>query len=475
MADQLHVVMFPFFAFGHVSPFIQLSNKLSSHGIHISFFTIPGFIPRVKTLLVPSPNTEIVPLQLPPSLGLPPNLAGTMDLPPSEAIKLITAIDLTRPQVKTLLSELKPNFVLFDFAQHWLPSLASELGIKAMLFSVFSAIANAYIVSPNRLSGIEGIPTVDHLLKPPQGFPTSKNIARDQSRVISTFEAQSLVFIYEKVNESPSNFDRVQEGISGSSAVVMKTSYEMEGPYLDFIKSQINKPFILTGPLIPEPPSDLVLDAKWDEWLARFSEKSVVFCSFGSETFLTQERIRELALGLELTGLPFLLVLNFPAKVNPKVALEDALPRGFLKRTKDKGVVHVGWVPQQLILGHKSVGCYLCHAGFSSLIEALMNDCQLVLLPLKGDQIFNSRLMGENGFVSAGIEVNTREEDGYFGKEDIFTAVKKVMVDVEEEPGKSIRLNQKKLYKFLKEKDVQDKFILDMIVEMKKILEGGFS
>ncbi|GMN46811.1 hypothetical protein TIFTF001_015995 [Ficus carica] len=171
MADQLHVVMFPFFAFGHVSPFIQLSNKLSSRGIRISFFTIPGFIPRVKTLLVPSPNTEIIPLQLPPSLGLPPNLAGTMELPTSEAVKLITAIDLTQPQVKTLLSELKPDFVLFEFAQHWLPSLASELGIKTMFFSVFSAIAAAYIAPPGRLIGIEGTPTVDDLIQPPQGFP----------------------------------------------------------------------------------------------------------------------------------------------------------------------------------------------------------------------------------------------------------------------------------------------------------------
>ncbi|GMN46808.1 hypothetical protein TIFTF001_015998 [Ficus carica] len=140
MADQLHLVMFPFFAFGHVSSFIQLSNKLSSRRIRFSFFTIPSFIPRVKTLLVHSINTEINPLQLPPSLGLSANLAETMDLPLSEAIKLITAIDLTQPQ----------------------------LGIKAIMFSVFSTIANAFVIAPNRLYGKEGIPIVDHLIKPPQ-------------------------------------------------------------------------------------------------------------------------------------------------------------------------------------------------------------------------------------------------------------------------------------------------------------------
>ena len=115
-------------------------------------------------------------------------------------------------------------------------------------------------------------------------FGSSKN-TDDHSCLIKTFKAQGIIFAYEKVNESPSNYERIQEGVSGSSAAVMKTSYEMEGPYLDFIiKSHINKPFILTGPLIPEPPSELVLDAIWDAWLARFSEKSVVFCSLGSET-----------------------------------------------------------------------------------------------------------------------------------------------------------------------------------------------
>ncbi|EXB44194.1 Anthocyanidin 3-O-glucosyltransferase [Morus notabilis] len=473
--DQLHVVMFPFFAFGHVSPFIQLSNKLSSHGVRISFFTIPGFIPRIQNLLIPSPTTQIVPLQLPPSLGFPPNIAGTFDFPSSVSPKFVVAIDLIQPQVKALLSELKPDFVLLDFAQNWLPSLASELGIKTMLFSVFSGIANAYLLAPGRLTGIEGPPSVDDLRRPPQGFPkrfgrNNVNVADSSSDLIKTFEAQNILFVYKsKISENASIYDRFQGGLSGSTAVVIKSCFEMEGPYLDFMKSQLNKPFIVTGPLVPQPPSEK-LDAKWDKWLAQFPSKSVIFCSFGSEAVLNQEQIREVALGLELTGLPFLLVLHFPAKVNAKTELEHALPIGFFERTKDMGIVHVGWVPQQLILRHNSVGCYLCHAGFSSLIEGLVNDCQLVLLPLQGDQFFNSMLMCENGIMKAGIEVNRRDRDGYFGKEDIFAAVQTIMTEIEKEPGKSIRSNQKKWHKFLQEKDVQEKYISDMISEMKKIL-----
>ena len=395
----------------------------------------------------------------------PPNL------PSSNAVKLIKAIDLTQPQIKTILSDLKPHFVLFDFAQYWVPSLASEFGIQTMFFSVFSAICNAYVIVPARLAGIEGRPvTAGDLIKSPPGFPTT---FYHGDRLIKTFEARSFSFVYEPVEGSPSNYERIQEGINGCSAIVLKTCSEMEGPYIDYMKTQFRKPFILTGPLVPEPVSG-ELDEKWTQWLARFPAKSVVSCSFGSETFLTIEQIRELALGLELTGLPFFLVLNFPANVagGGRAELERSLPEGFLGRVKDRCVVHVGWVPQQLILAHTSIGCYLCHVGFSSVIEALVNDCQLALLPIKSDQFFNSRLIGENGILKAGVEVNMRDEDGYFGKEDIFAAVKTVMVDADLEPGRSIRLNHKKWRNFLLDEDVQDKYISNMVLAMKKLYFG---
>lgn len=145
-SDELHVVMFPAFAFGHISPFIQLSNKLSSHGhgVRISFFTIPGYVSRIKSLLISSPTTQIIPLQLPPIQGLTQSTAGTSDLPPSEAGNLIRAVDLMQPQIKALLSDLKPHFVVFDFAQYWLPSLASVLGIKTLFSLPLPALTSPF-------------------------------------------------------------------------------------------------------------------------------------------------------------------------------------------------------------------------------------------------------------------------------------------------------------------------------------------
>lgn len=458
-ADELHVLMFPYFAFGHISPFVQLSNRLSLHGLRVSFLSAPGNIPRIKSSLLLTPNVEIIPISLPPVEGLPPGLDSTSEMTPHMAELLKKSVDLMQPQIKTLLSQLNPHFVFIDFAQYWLPKLASELGIKTLFFSVFSAISGAFLTVPARDPG-DKMPTVEDLSKPPIGFPlTSVTYAQ-------TFQARDFLYLFKSFDGNPGAYHRVSEGMSGCTALAVKTCHEMEGPYVDFMKTEHQKPILLTGPLVPEPPTG-ELEEKWAQWLSKFPSGSVIFCSFGSETFLDDSQIEELALGLELTGLPFILVLKFPAGVDPQTELNRTLPKGFLERVKDRGIVHSGWVPQLLILANSSVGCYLCHSGFSSLIEGLVNDCQLVLLPLKGDQYLNSKVFA--GDLNVGVEVKRRDEDGYFGKDDINEAVRKVMMEIEKEPCKSIRSSHKKWKEFLLNKEIQNKFITDMIKELKAL------
>ncbi|KAJ0112704.1 hypothetical protein Patl1_01538 [Pistacia atlantica] len=453
---KLHVAMFPYFAYGHISPFVQLSNKLSLHGVKVSFFSSPGNISRIKSTLKLSPNAQIIPLTIPHIEGLPPDLESTSDMTPTMVELLKQALDLMQPQIKTLLSQLKPHFVFFDFAQNWLPQLASQLGIKSIFFSVFTSVSGAYIMVPERRNDH----TIDDLLKPPKGFPVTSITS------LRKFEAQDLGYVFVNFDGNPCVYDRVLDGHHSCDVIVMKTCNELEGPYVDFLRSQFQKSVLLTGPLVPEPPSG-ELDERWSKWLGLFPAKSVIFCSFGSETFLNGDQIKQLALGLELSGLPFLLVLNFPANVDSQTELVRALPEGFMDRVKERGVVHTGWVQQQLILAHNSVGCYICHSGFSSVIEAIVNDCQLVLLPFKGDQFFNAKLIA--GDLRAGVEVNRREDNGHFDTEDILEAVKTVMVDVDKEPGMCIRANHKKWRDFFSNEGIHNKFIADLVKELKVV------
>lgn len=163
---------------------------------------------------------------------------------------------------------------------------------------------------------------------------------------------------------------------------------------------------------MPEQPST-TLDPQW---------ASVIYCAFGRECVLKLEQFQELVLGYELTRLPFLQVALKPPICADSV--KSALPSGF-QGVNDRGIVYGGWVQQQLILQHPSIGCFVTHCGSGSLSEALMNECQLVLFPQVGDQIINAGMMGSD--LRVGVEVEKDEEDGSFTKDGVCKAVKDVM------------------------------------------------
>lgn len=329
--------------------------------------------------------------------------------------------------------------------------MASELGIKTICLSVYMTICHVSN-SPSRVSDKEP-QTSQEMKKPPLGFP--------RTILFKTFEARDFLYVFKSFHGTPSAFDGFMICLKGCNAILVKSCTEMEGPYIDYFHNQFNKPVLQIGPLVPDPHTGK-LDDTWGNWLSQFPPKSVINSSFGSETFLTDHQIRELALGLELTGLPFFLVLNFPGNLDGSAELKRTLPHGFVERVKDRGIVQSGWVQQRPILAHESVGCNLSHAGFSSVIEGLINDCQLVMLPLKGDQFINSKLMELEWRV--GVVVNRRDEDGYFGKEDVYEAVKIVMLETEKEPAITIRQNHKKWKEFLQNNEIQKKNILQILL-----------
>lgn len=295
--EQFHVVTFPYFAFGHIGPFVRLSNELCSHGVHVSFLSAPGNISRTRSSFNLSPHAQIIPAVE----GLPPGLDSTAEITPAMTELLVQALDLMKPQVETILSQLKPRFVIYDFAMPWVPELASSLGIKSVYFCIFSAFSGAYFTVPERAEVKNKLP-LRKMKNPPKGFPQSPSVS------LQTFQAEDFLYLFTSFNGRPCVYEKIEACLSGCDAYAIKTCMEMEGPYVEYLKTQYKMPILLTGTLPPDPPSDdeQKLEEKWCKWLAQFPEKSVIYCSFGSEGFLEDEQIRGLALGVGTHKSPIL-------------------------------------------------------------------------------------------------------------------------------------------------------------------------
>ncbi|KAJ7972352.1 Glycosyltransferase [Quillaja saponaria] len=434
LSPSLHIAMYPWFALGHLTPYLHLSNKLAKKGHRISFFIPNKTQAKLRHFNLHPDLITFVPINVPHVDGLPHGAETTADVPLPLHAHIMTAMDCTKSDIEVFLRELKPSIVFFDFT-HWLPSLTRSLGIKCVQYCITSPITLGYNLVPARHLSGSNLTEAD-FMKPPSGFPGS-------SIKLHVHEARALAAISKGKFGSDVLFsDRLYTGLSQADALGFRTCREIEGPYVDYIETQFKKPVLLTGPVIPEPPTT-TLDEKWATWLGKFKAGSVIYCAFGSECTLKPDQFQELLLGFELTGLPFLAALKPPFGFE---TVEAAFPEGFQERVQGRGIVESGWIQQPLILKQASIGCFVTHCGSSSLYEALANLCQLVLLPNVGDQIFNTRLMSNN--LKVGVEVEKGEEDGLFTKESVYKAVTTVMDD-DNEVGREVRANQTKLRQIL--------------------------
>nr|GEV87703.1 beta-D-glucosyl crocetin beta-1,6-glucosyltransferase-like [Tanacetum cinerariifolium] len=99
-------------------------------------------------------------------------------------------------------------------------------------------------------------------------------------------------------------------------------------------------------------------------WLDKKKESSVVFLSFGSEYFLSESEIEDIAYGLERSNVNFIWVIRFPE--GSTTGLKEVLPFGFHERLGERGMVIEKWAPQ-----YPSTGGFMSHCGWGSVMESI--------------------------------------------------------------------------------------------------------
>ncbi|CAL5030921.1 unnamed protein product [Urochloa decumbens] len=155
------------------------------------------------------------------------------------------------------------------------------------------------------------------------------------------------------------------------------------------------------------PPSMWRADSTCIGWLDLQRAGSVVYVSFGSWVgSIGPEKVRELALGLEATGRPFLWAL----KRDP--SWRAGLPEGFASRVAASGRGKVvEWAPQEDVLRHGAVGCYLTHCGWNSTVEAIRHGVRLLCYPVSGDQFINCAYITGPWGIGLRLAASVRRDD----------------------------------------------------------------
>ncbi|MCO5594255.1 hypothetical protein L7F22_048282 [Adiantum nelumboides] len=122
-------------------------------------------------------------------------------------------------------------------------------------------------------------------------------------------------------------------------------------------------------------------------WLSMQADRSVIYASFGTADRVSIQDLRELAMGLEASGQPFLWVLREdPRRME---GLPQLLPDGFLERNRGKGLI-VSWAPQVEVLAHRAIGGFLSHCGWNSILESFWEGVPMLCCACHAEQRLNS-------------------------------------------------------------------------------------
>ncbi|KAL5714363.1 hypothetical protein ACHQM5_016336 [Ranunculus cassubicifolius] len=454
MADQanLHIALFPWLAFGHILPFLQFAISLAQRNHRISFISTPKNLQRLPK--IPSNLSSLInliPLPFPTIENLPPNAESTSDITtPDQGQYIYQAYDKLQEPLTEFLEESRPNWIIYDYAAYWLPPIAAKLHIPGIFFNIFNASMAAFYGSVSEMTREDGGSRLlpNDFLVPPKWIPFPSDLCLHPHEVPKRKRIAS--------GESP--VYRMGCAIQGCEFMAVRSCNEFEDEYLSFLENDLyKKPIIPIGllppPKIPTPIQENGREQNWlaiKDWLDKQSERSVVYIAFGSESALNHQQVTELAHSLEMSKLPFFWVVRQPIGVDDKASV---FPPGFEDRVKNRAYVTLDWVPQLNILAHPSIGGFLSHSGWSSIVEGLAFGLTMILLPLSPPQALNARLLEGK---KIGLEIPRDEQDGLFTSDSVEECLRTAMVG---EEGEELRAKAQEMKMVFGDEERHDRYM----------------
>ncbi|XP_058745523.1 UDP-glycosyltransferase 72B1-like [Vicia villosa] len=424
------VVMVSSPGMGHLIPMIEFAKRLTNHHNLPVTFIIPSDAPpsKAQTTLLSSLPPAISHIFLPPVTlsDLPPNTK----LDPLMTLTILRSLPSLHQTLLSLITSHRLSALVVDLFGTDVFDLAAELDIPSYIF---------FPTAANNLSFGFYLPQLDQTIQSEfRDISEPLNIPGCFAVQVKDFPDSAL----DRTGEAYKCLLHQMKRYRMAYGIIENSFFELEPEAFMFL--QKSEPVVYpVGPLVNQDTinneSEFEVGFKWlDEQPCR----SVVFVCFGSGGTHTSTQTDELAYGLEMSEQRFLWVLRCPkdkvendsnfiasSNVDPFVFL----PNGFMERTKGRGLVVPYWAPQAQILSHVSIGGFVSHCGWNSILESVVNGVPLIAWPLYAEQKMNAALVSEE--IKVAIRVNIGE-DGLIEREEIASVVMRLM---ESEEGKKLR------------------------------------
>ena len=226
---------------------------------------------------------------------------------------------------------------------------------------------------------------------------------------------------------------------------------------MDYLSLLLKKKVIPVGPLVYEPSENDEEDEDYSRiknWLDKKEALSTVLASMGSESYASEEEKEEIVQGLVESEANFIWV----ERINKKGDEEQQIKRReLLEKSGERAMVVKGWAPQGKILKHGSIGGFVSHCGWNSVLESIVSGVPIIGVPVFGDQPINAGVVEEAGI---GVEAK-RDPDGKIQRKEIARLIKEVVIEKSRE---ELRMKVREMSEIVKRRG--DVLIEEMLAQI---------
>ncbi|KAL6124078.1 hypothetical protein ACLB2K_076594 [Fragaria x ananassa] len=412
-----HVVMIPSPGMGHLIPLIELAKLL----VHHHNFTITFIIPTVGP--PPKPQENLL-QSLPTSINhffLPPTDFHVLPPETKTETKITLAVTRSLPKIRNVFESLVANSsvvgLVVDLFGTDAFDVAKEFNVPSYLFWSSMAMGLILLLHLPKLDKMVSCEykDMDEPVKLPGCIPISG--------------AEFPEPLQDRKSEAYKWFLQYGKGVDLAEGVLLNSFMELEPEAIKTLQDEIGlcgPPVYPVGPIIQTGPS------------------------YGPG------------------GHVFEMGPNSESSTQALKILGPGLPKGFRERTRSfgRGLLVPSWAPQSEVLSHGSIGGFLSHCGWNSILESIANGVPLIAWPLYAEQKMNANVLCEGLKVALRPKVN---ENGMVGCEEICRIVKELM---EGEEGFRVRerMNgwKKAANKALSEEGSSIKALSELVMKLKK-------